>query len=305
MKKTACTAFILVLVAAVLIGCSAAKQVADYESGYATTTMANNKGAAAEDLSGEPEVERKIIRNAALDLEAKDVKVAYEAILTYAVASGGYETKRVMQRSNGYISIDAQIKIKPEHLDALIEYAAAQGEVINTNISIEDITESYYDVMIRLESMEKSLDRYYDFLKQAKTIDEILSVQSHINQMTVEIESLKGRLKVWNSLLAESVLTLRLRQIDDPIQLKKEINWSALSFADMGYLIKAGLTSVINVLVGLGQWLLIIVIAAAPIWLIALIIILLLRRRAKKRRQAAAELSAARQTAPPDPPNVP
>jgi preprotein translocase subunit SecG len=289
MKKTIIILIVALLAISAFYGCASGSM--DNRSPAATTTAGYNPGGAKENDNapgGDTQIERKIIRNASLDLEATDVVTAYESLLAWAAQYGGYETRRNQQRVNDIISIDAQIKIKPEYLDALLDYAKTLGDVINTQISTEDITDSYYDIQTRLKSMELSLESYYGYLAKAKTIDESLSVQSQINNLTVEIESLKGRLKLWDSLLAESVVTIRLRQTNDPIKIKKDIDWSTLSFADMGYLMKSGLASVANILVNILQWLAIVVVAASPLWIIAIIVIIVVRRKKKKRQQQAA-----------------
>lgn len=311
MKKACMTLIIFLLAVSAFYGCASGAM--DNRAPAATTTAGYNPGGGMEkdtDPVGDPQIDRKIIRNASLDIEATDVVTAYDNLLAWAAQYGGYETRRNQQRVNDIISIDAQIKIKPEHLDAFLDYAKTVGDVINTQISTEDITDSYYDIQTRLKSMELSLESYYGYLAKAKTIDESLSVQSQINQLTVEIESLKGRLKLWDNLLAESVVTIRLRQTNDPVKIKKDIDWSTLSFADMGYLMKSGLASVANILVNILQWLAIVLVASSPLWIIAIIIVVVVRRRNKKRRQQAARQQAARQqtvnkpadqqTSPPD-----
>lgn len=231
--------------------------------------------------------DRRVVRNASLDLVAQDVLSAYEQLLEYIQQHGGYETQRNQRQSDQYVSIDAEIRIPPEELDAFIVYADELTEVINTLITTDDITERYYDAQTRLRSMEISLDGYYDYLEQAQSIEESLSVQSQINYLTQEIEVIKGRLMLWDSQLRESTVTIRLRQLDDPVQLRKEIDWSALSLEDMAYLMQAGIKTVLNVMVRALQWLAIILFAASPIWVIALIVIIIVRRKNKHRIAAS------------------
>ncbi len=291
MKKQLVWIIAFMLVLSGLFGCSAAtgqRPMATTTAGYSPGAGDKSEGSAEPDVS----VARKMIRNASLDLEAADVASAYDALLGWASERGGYEIRREQRRSDGFITIDAQIKIKPEHLDDLLEYAATLGDVINTQISTQDITDAYYDAQTRLQTMELALENYYTYLKRAGSIEESLSVQREINQLTAEIESLKGRIKLWDSLLAESVVTLRLRQTNDPVKLKKEIDWSTLSFSDMGYLMKNGLTAVANTLVSVLQWLAIVLVAASPLWIIALVVILLLRRKKRRAAQAARQPEA-------------
>ncbi len=116
---------------------------------------------------------------------------AYDQILTYAKARQGYETMRNEQLNNDILVLYATIKIKPEELDGFLQYIGTLGKLINCQISTDDITTQYYDATTRLQTMEKSLERYNEFLDRAQTIEEVLQVQNYINQLTVEIESLK------------------------------------------------------------------------------------------------------------------
>jgi len=230
--------------------------------------------------------ERKIVRNASIGLEVVDVAAAYDQILAYAQARQGYETMRNEQKSEDWLVLYATIKIKPEELDGLIDYASTLGNALRTEISTDDITTNYYDTQTRLKTMEKSLERYTEFLDRAETIEEVLQVQSYINQLTVEIESMKGMLRVWDSMLAESTVNFEIRQIDDPVQIKKEITWSALSWADMAYLMRSGLTRISNGFVTVLQWFLIVVVAASPLLVIGLIVLWIWRRRRHKKGHA-------------------
>jgi hypothetical protein len=303
MKRLLALAIAAIIFLAAFAGCSASQSTAyDNEGPYATTaattTYAGGDGQGS-GLDGNPSAERKIIRDANLALEVSDVVKAYNDILAYARQYDGYEISRSQTRSNGYIAIQARIKIKPDQLDAFIEFIGKQGTVINTQITTEDITEDYYDIQTRLKTMESTLLTYYDFLNRAKTIDESLQVQYQINQLTAEIESLKGKIKLWDSLLAESVVTLNLRQSEDPVKIKKEINWSTLTFDDMGYLMRSGLTGVLNFLANAIQWLAIALVVTAPFWIAGLIVLFILLRRKKKQRQQKQNIDKPVPPAPP------
>ena len=303
MKRLLALSIAAIIFLAAFAGCASAQPTStsyDNEGPYSTTAATTTAGGDyGSGLGGAPSAERKIIRDANLDLEVSDVVQAYNNILAYAQQYGGYEISRNQARSNGYIAIQARIKIKPNQLDAFIGFISKQGSVINTNISTADITEDYYDIQTRLKTMESTLLTYYDFLDRAANIDESLQVQYQINQLTAEIESLKGKLKLWDSLLAESTVTLQLRQSEDPVKLKKEINWSTLTFDDMGYLMRSGLTSVLNFLANAVQWLAIALVVTAPFWIVGLIILIILLRRKKKHRQQQQNIDKPVPPAPP------
>lgn len=234
-------------------------------------------------------ISRKIIRNASLDLEVTNVIDAYDHLLDWVLAHGGYEVSRVQNKSDQYVIVDAQFRLAPEHLDAFLAFADGQGEVINTQITTEDITDAYFDTQTRLNTMETALDQYYGFLKEAKNIEESLIVQEEINRLTLDIESLKGKLTVWDRLLDLSLITLRLRQSSDPTKIRKEVTWSTLSFSDMVYLMHRGLSRVANTTVSVFQWLAIAAVVLSPVWLLVLVVLLIIWLIRRKGRKKAAD----------------
>jgi hypothetical protein len=291
MKRMLIIFLAAMLLLTAIAGCSAASTTQkgnneNFDPVATTTAGSNDKGGTAE----LPAPLRKIIKNVALDLRSKDVEATYNELLAYAVQYGGYEIYRTQQTSTAAITIDAQIKIKPGQLDDFVKYIGSRCEIISNQTSTEDITAQYYDATTRLQTMEKTLITYYTFLDNANNIDESLKVQTEINQLTLQIESLKGQIKLWDSLLAESTVTIRLRQVTDPVQIKKEINWSTLTFNDMGYLMQSGLTWLLNVLVVFVQWVAIALVVTSPLWIVALLIIWLVfrhNRKIRKQRQRA------------------
>lgn len=237
----------------------------------------------------------KIIRNASLDIEAEDVVKAYDALLQHATLNGGYEASRKVTTSGTYTVLEAKIKIKPEYLDDLLTFAGTTGKIINVQTSSQDITESYYDTQTRLATMESMLKKYNEFLTNAKTVQEALSVQSEINRLTTEIESLKGKLRYYDTMVAESTVTIVIRQTNDPVKIKKEIKWNALTWDDMVYLMQRGLMAVVNTLTGVLQWLSIALVAASPLIVIAIIVLIILIRRRRAKAQQAQQARQARQ----------
>lgn len=286
MKKLLLGPLVLLIILAVFFGCSARTEGAISDIASPEHLNKVTKSSQASESAPSPD-DRRVIRNAFLEIVVKDVTHAYNSLLGFAEEQGGYETERNQRTNNGYLYIDAQIRIKPDKLDAFISYAKElSGEDnINVRISTQDITDKYFDSQTRLNTMEKSLEQYYGYLEKAKTIEESLLVQEHINRLTLEIESLKGTLSLWDKQLAESTVSLSIRQLDDPVKLRKEINWTTLSLSDTGYLMTAGLKSIVNIVLSVLQWLLIAFVATAPLWIIALIIILIIRNSKKRKNR--------------------
>jgi len=232
--------------------------------------------------------ERKIIRNASLEIQAKNALDLYRSIVDFSTTLGGYEHSYSIRNYESWSVINAEIKIPPEHLGVFVQFIGDNGDIINSSMSSEDITESYFDVQTRLGTTRRSLDRYYELLSSARGVDEIVTIQRIIDVITVEIESLEGRLNLWNSLVNMSTVNLYIRQDNDPLQIRRDINWNTLSMDDMSYLIRRGFVTVTNTIVSVLQWLLVALVAYSPLWILLAAAVYLwwrLKKRADAKRR--------------------
>ncbi|MCL2120951.1 MAG: DUF4349 domain-containing protein [Clostridiales bacterium] len=261
----------------------------DYASTAGEGYYADEKAASADSVIP---ADRKVIRNASLDIMAEDAAGLYGNIAAYATGLGGYEYSYSVTNHETYSIIFAEFKIPPEKLNAFIQYVGERGEIINSSMNSEDITESYFDAETRLDTKRKSLERYYDLLANASSVEEIVYIQRIIDGITEDIESLEGRLKVWNSQVNMATVNMYIRQENDPLQIRKEISWNTLSVDDMGYLIRRGFYSVSNTIMSLLQWLVIALIGYSPLWIILAAGVFLwftLRKRSKAKSNPANE----------------
>ncbi len=227
---------------------------------------------------------KKIIKNASLDMEAKDVIKCYDEILNYAESKGGYEVSQNMTKNTDYSTMNATIKISPDELDGVLLYARDCGNVINTNVSSNDITAEYTDTKIRLDNKKRNLQKYYEYYDKAQNMEEALMLQKEIDNLTAEIESYEGQIKMWNELVSESTIQLYIKQTNDPNKIKEEIEWNSISFETMGRIMRNGFKTVINILISCVQWLVIILVTISPILIIAAIVLLIMRLRHKKKK---------------------
>jgi len=259
-----------------------ASDVKNYEAPSKDTTGGSGTKPAA--------IQQKLIKDGEMTVDSADVNATYATILAFAKKNGGYEFTRQRTKSGNYTKIIAVIKIRPDRLDKLMEVSGTGVEVIKSNISSEDITADYSDTKIRLKTQEEGLKKYYEFLKKAKNIDEILAIQDSINSITEDIESMKGQIRMWDALVGEATLTITLQQKDDPVKVVKEIKWNALTPEDMGRMISNGFITIVNTIVSVVQWLVIALAALSPIIILAGVALFLLLKRNKKKKKAAQAL---------------
>lgn len=240
-------------------------------------------------------IQRKIIKNGDMALQADDVTVAYTNLSQYVESIGGYEFSYNFSEDqyDGSSYIDAVFKLPPDKLTDVMQYAGNCAKILRSGTSSDDITNEYYDYKTRLETMEKSLESYYSLLEKAQTTEAIISIQSTINDLTVEIESIKGQIKLYDSLTNEATLTVTISQT--PVVVTEDVEWDSISLKDMGRLSSNGFITVVNGIWSVLQWLIIIIISISPILLIVAIIVVIIvicvKSSAKKKAKKAEKIN--------------
>ena len=120
--------------------------------------------------------------------------------------------------------------------DAVNSISSNVKELNEKKITSEDVTTEVIDTRSRLEAKKQVRLRYLDLLKQAKNMEEILSVQSEINDIQEQIESAAGRIEYLQHSSSFSTIHLTFYQVlngaaidsDKPTFLNK--NYKCFSF---------------------------------------------------------------------------
>ena len=247
---------------------------------------AGNTTAPGTAVSSQMPADRKIIRDAYLSLEADSVEEAYNALLANMSSLGGYESSRDMSGRDRSTYIDATIKIPAARLDEFLSTAKGVGRVLSSSITSSDITDQYFDSQTRLTTLEKTLAKYYEFLDGATRITDQLEISRQISEITYEIESLKGRMRKWDSLVEYSTVSIYIRCTPETYIEQREISWNSLSFDDVKYLAANGFVSISSAIVSAIQWLFIAIITLSPLIVpITIIIIVVVRINIKRRKE--------------------
>ena len=153
--------------------------------------------------------QRKLIKNATLSFETNDIEKT------------GKEIEKLYREFNGYIASEnhfnygerlqheQDIRIPSENFDPFIQKLEQLGtKVENKHISTQDVTEEFIDVEARLKTKKDLEARYLDLLKLAKTVEEMLSIESQLGNVRAEIESMEGRLNFLQNQVAFSTIKI-------------------------------------------------------------------------------------------------
>jgi hypothetical protein len=161
-----------------------------------------------------PDWDKKIIKTAVLNLEVKDYNAFYTSIRDKVRAAGGYIAQEEQTQSDYKIENSLTIKVPVDQFDDAVAQLSLNTEKINEKkITSQDVTTEIVDTKSRMEAKKQVRLRYMDLLKQAKNMEEILNVQSEINEVQEEIESAAGRIQYLGHSSTFSTIHLAYYQI--------------------------------------------------------------------------------------------
>jgi len=191
----------------------------DKASYYATDSTAapdqtQKKINGTKSVNPSPDWDKKIIKNATLELEVKEGTGFYKNIREQVKSFGGYIAQEAQTETDYKLENRLVIKVPVDQFDLAIAGLSDKVEKIHQrNISSEDVTGEIVDTRSRMETKKQVRLRYLELLNQARTMPDILSVQSEINGIQEEIESATGRVQWLGHAAAYSTINLTYFQV--------------------------------------------------------------------------------------------
>jgi anti-sigma factor RsiW len=207
-----------------------AAEARDKSEGFAEaerTIVTGSEISAAEEPAPKPAetpasalANRKLIRNATVELEIVSFDNAVQKITAFANEEHGYvATTDSEKQANGKLRGQVVVKVLPENLDRFLQKIRSLGELKNQTLGTEDVTKAYLDTDARLKNAHVMEQRLIDMLK-AKTgkVSDLLQVEKELGRVREEIEKMQGELKYWDSQVQFATVTVSLaeKEMEEP-----------------------------------------------------------------------------------------
>jgi hypothetical protein len=159
---------------------------------------------------------RKLIRNATVQLEIVSFDDAVQKITAFANEEHGYvATTNSEKQANGKLRGEVVVKILPENLDRLLQKLRGLGELKNQTLGTEDVTKAYFDTDARLKNAHVMEQRLIDMLNtKTGKVSDLLQVEKELGRVREEIEKMQGDLKYWDSQVQFATVTISLAEKD-------------------------------------------------------------------------------------------
>lgn len=156
-------------------------------------------------------VERKLIRHANATVEVDSVDAAIEHLVALASELGGYvssQNRSVMhdERLRGSVTL----RIPSAHVDETLGTVRALGRIRSERVWVDDVTDQYYDLSIRLDNARDERGKLQEILERARTVEDLLKVQRELSRVTGEIERMTGRMRRLTNQIEYSTITVEV-----------------------------------------------------------------------------------------------
>lgn len=158
---------------------------------------------------------RKLIRTVRASLEITDNKIDEVSFgLIKSVENlGGYVESNDINNNSTSRQVDLILRVPENSVDDILNMFNNEFITLKSlSDNKKDVTLKYVDTEANLRVLRTQQEKMEGYLKEAKTIEELLSVERRLQDVLVEIERVESEFKSLNNSIEYSTITINIRQ---------------------------------------------------------------------------------------------
>jgi hypothetical protein len=172
-----------------------------YPSAATAASTSSAGGASVAGMSAQAQQladwDRKIIRNAELDLQVNNVETMLATIRGITDGAQGlvFASSTSFDGDNQLATIT--LDVPSANFDQVINNlrsASGVKKVQRETVTSQDVTDEYVDLQSRLKSLNASHDRLLALIAQATNINDIVTLDDHLSDIETQIDQTTGRI---------------------------------------------------------------------------------------------------------------
>jgi hypothetical protein len=200
--------------------------------------------------------DRKVIRQAQLQLEADDTRAAFDRIVALTEAAGGFiadATVHPVEGEDDQPSVTMTLRIPAAELTQTMSAIKGSVEkVVSESQNAQDVSEQYIDLEARLtnlEALEVELRALLAEVRQQPEADpdKLLRVFSEISSVRSQIEQIQGQLNYLDDVVDLATLSVGLTPTPAVVPIVED-TWEPVEVA------RDALRSLVSGLQGVAAW---------------------------------------------------
>lgn len=208
--------------------------------------------------------QRHVIRNGSISLRVEDVRKTARQITEMVIKGGGYVGST---KTNGVAgenpTVDMTIRVLSSGFDDAMMTLEDMGILLDQSSDTDDVTAQIVDLGARVKTLTAKEDTFREMLRQARTTNDIISLQERLTQVRTEIERMDAQRKSLSQLASLSTISIHLTQNATVPVVAKDPNWFGQTFASAS----SSFMGIGRGLVGLATW----IVVFSPFWLLPIL----------------------------------
>ncbi len=217
----------------------------------------------------------KIDRDGSLTLKIDEgtLRDTFAEVIAIAEAHGGsLLSSETLGAGTGRLTL----RIPADRFDRAFVEVSRLGEVRASSVTGKDVTAEFIDYQARLRILKSRREVIFGLYDQVTTISSVLSLETQLNRVQLEIDQIQGQLRYLNAQTSISTLKVALSESEPDVEALSQTD-ERPSLGDAFSTATDGFLSVVSaMIVGLGYLIPIAIVAG-----IALAVITLARRRGR------------------------
>jgi hypothetical protein len=248
-----------------LIGCNKSTEQSEYSNSEISIVSPKEP---KNDNINQFDNERKIIKNATINIETDSIKALYQRISSDILKFNGYIEYENQSGTLNNLTQTINCKIPEKRFDEFVNRLSfIQGQITLKEIKRTDITREYQETALKINSYKALEMRYVELLAKASKVSEMIEIEAKLNEIKSNIQNESNHFNYLNKQLKYSTIEITL--ISNSTSASPKFTTEVLNSLKGGYSI---LKSLILGLITL--W---------PIWLFIALGIIIVRKYKKNR----------------------
>jgi len=183
---------------------------------------------------------RDVVRYGSLSLEVEDADDALERVTAIAERVGGYITSSSRSGEGENLYLSATLRVPVAEFSSVMAALRDEGEILYEDIGSYEVTLAVLDLEARLENLRASEDAFLALLDRAKSVADVVAVQSELSRIQGDIESYEAQLNGMKDQVEMASITVSLSLPVSPVEV-------ATGEFDLAYELSNALANLINV----------------------------------------------------------
>jgi hypothetical protein len=156
-------------------------------------------------------VDRKIIKNASVDMVVKNAENTIDKIKDITKANKGFVGNASVWETGGEKHGNISLRIPSDVFNVVLSSVKDLAvKVTREDVSTQDVTEQFIDLQAQLKNYKAEEAQYLKVLNRAYTVEDILKVRKELNRVRGNIERMQGRINYLSRQISMSTISVSL-----------------------------------------------------------------------------------------------